>query len=825
MYKYPKKRGIPLEFLEQKFISYFVILQFIGRRRVGMGLLFKEEFPLQRYISFHKLLEEYDRMAEGEDEFLAQKAKYVLAAQAPYPELREGFADITLLKKHEKVIKIILQDSFSNVLTKNEIKVASLPYYDVIFNGSERFEQILAAAGKGLELKVRGVPENLNYIMGCTIILNFYYGFKLDFKRPLFYDIPDENGVMKHYRILYNADFIELIPTEKAKDLTQADVDELLENFDSIEVWKEKIPPGSFISKGFVISNMFDATTEHAISEIKSKLISNDKRGSDNFMSNLESTFRSFFNIQDIHVGFVTYNLDENRFEKVHGKQMNSYLLHDKEIQPCADVLCPGSYSKLLKEKTYFTISDVDKYHEMSAGMPLYKGLKGQGIKSAILAPIVDDDKLLGILELVSTKVNELNSVNAQKLEDIMPYIVTAVLRTAAEEANLINAIIQLECTTIHSSVYWKFKEEAKRFIGHQIDGKQPSFKEVVFEHVYPLYGQTDIKDSSRARNSGIQKDLIIQLETINTIIAKAWEKNKLPIYEELLYRINNLLEEIKEVLNTNSEQAIYDFVKEEVLAVFEHLKGADEELKDLIMAYEETIDSSTETYYDHRKNYDESVMRINKELAMVIDHHQEDAQAMFPHYFERYKTDGVEHNMYIGDSISGQLPFNPLYLSNLRLWQLQVMCDMENTHYNLKPDLAVSLDVASLMLVYSTPLSIRFRMDEKRFDVDGTYNARYEVIKKRIDKSYLKATNERLTQPGKLSIVYSQKKDELEYLRYISFLKSKGYFTNNIEIVELEGLQGVTGLKAIRAEILYKKGKETKQTYTYEDLMEELKA
>ena len=149
----------------------------------------------------------------------------------------------------------------------------------------------------------------------------------------------------------------------------------------------------------------------------------------------------------------------------------------------------------------------------------------------------------------------------------------------------------------------------------------------------------------------------------------------------------------------------------------------------------------------------------------------------------------------------------------------------MENTHYNLKPELAVPLDVASLMLVYSTSLSIRFRMDEKRFDVDGTYNARYEVIKKRIDKSYIKGTNERLTQPGKLSIVYSQKKDEMEYLRYISFLKSKGYFTNNIEIVELDGLQGVTGLKAIRAEILYKKGKETKKTYTYEDLMEELKA
>ena len=217
--------------------------------------------------------------------------------------------------------------------------------------------------------------------------------------------------------------------------------------------------------------------------------------------------------------------------------------------------------------------------------------------------------------------------------------------------------------------------------------------------------------------------------------------------------------------------------------------------------------------------------MEINMKLAAHLDKKQVQAQEMFPHYFERYKTDGVEHNMYIGSTIANDRRFDELYLSNLRLWQLQVMVEMENKHYALKPKLPVALDVASLMLVYSTPLAIRFRMDEKRFDVDGTYNARYEIIKKRIDKSYIKGTNERLTQKGKLAIVYSQKKDEREYLRYVRFLKSKGYFTNKIEIVELEGLQGVNGLKAIRAEILYKTDSKSEKTYTYHDLMEELKS
>ncbi|WP_394750371.1 GAF domain-containing protein [Spongiimicrobium salis] len=775
-------------------------------------------------ISFNSLLKQYDEMAKSGDEYLSAKAKQILAAQAPYPELREGFSDIQLLDKYKDVIKIILQDTFSEVLTQNEIKVASFPYSNVVFNSSKRFQKIVADAGEGFELTIQNLPDQVNYIIACTVILNFYYGYQLDFRRPIFYDIPDANGVIRHYRILYNADFLELFPTEKAKDLSKEDVDLLLENFDDLDLWKEKIPPNSFVCKGFVISNMFDVTAEYSISEIKSGLIANDKRNDDNFIENLKGTFQSLFNLPDIQIGFVTYNASEDQFEKVYGKGIESFILKDKDNEVCMDALCEGSYKKLMTDNAYYAISDVDKYNEMSGGKAPYGALYRQGIKSAILAPIAANGELLGILELVSTTKGQLNSVNANKLNDVMPYIVTAVLRSKAEEENLIDAVIQNECTSIHPSVYWKFQEEAKRFIKDDLLGNQPSFKEIVFKEVYPLYGQIDIKDSSNARNMAIQRDLMIQLSEINHVLSEAWEHNKLFVYEELMFRVNNHIDDVKEVLHTNSEQAIFDFIQEEINPVLTHLKLESPKLKEIVETYEKDIDAGTESYYDHRRNYDESVMEINKRLAMVIDTKQVDAQEMYPHYFERYKTDGVEHNMYIGDSITGERPFNAMYLNNLRLWQLQVMCEMENEYYNFKPELPIQLDVASLILVYNASLSIRFRMDEKQFDVDGTYNARYEVIKKRIDKSFVKGTNERLTQKGKLAIVYSQKKDELEYLRYITFLRSKGYFTSNIEILELEGLQGVAGLKAIRAEILYKKGNASQKSYTYQDLMEELK-
>jgi hypothetical protein len=211
-------------------------------------------------------------------------------------------------------------------------------------------------------------------------------------------------------------------------------------------------------------------------------------------------------------------------------------------------------------------------------------------------------------------------------------------------------------------------------------------------------------------------------------------------------------------------------------------------------------------------------------EMASLLDKKQLEAQNMYPHYFERFKTDGVEHNMYIGESITKEESFNLIYLYNLRLWQLQVMCEMENTYYQMQQNFPIQLDVASMILVFNQPLSISFRMDEKQFDVDGTYNARYEIVKKRVDKANIKGTKNRIADKGKITIVYSQKQDEMEYLRYIKFLQSKHYLGDDVEIVELEDLQAVTGLKAIRVNILYHKQNETKAFYTYDDLMKEIK-
>ena len=425
---------------------------------------------------------------------------------------------------------------------------------------------------------------------------------------------------------------------------------------------------------------------------------------------------------------------------------------------------------------------------------------------------------------MVSPNVNDLNTINANKLRDIMPFLIDSVVRSKENLENELELIVQEECTAIHSSVHWKFRKEAKRYLNSINDGNPTFFREVVFEDVHPLYGQTDIKGSSEARNEATKKDLCLQLDYIVQVIKKLNAVQSLPILDQMDFSIHQFLKEIKENLQVDTERKIMNFLTVDIIPFFQYLRGRNETYRVLVEEYNALIDSATGIVYKHRKDYDETVMLINKRLASILDKKQQDAQKMYPHYFERFKTDGVEHNLYIGESITKHRTFNKIYLKNLKLWQLQVICEMENNFYRMKESLPVSLDVASMILAFNGSLSLRFRMDERRFDVDGTYNARYEVVKKRVDKAHIKGTEERITQPGKIAIIYSQKEDEEEYLNYIKFLQNQNLLDVDIDIVELEDLQGVTGLKAIRVSVLYsRKNDKEKEYYTYEDLITQI--
>lgn len=779
----------------------------------------RKQFPLQIRIGFKKIFEAYDNTSASSNIAL-NRIEEVLQIKKDFPQLSIGMETYEELQNYEKEIDIILDQIFPSVLKNKEIKFATVPFHNKSFKSTPCYKEIIESAGSDLNFDILNFDDDQFYMMGCSLILNHYYDYNIDFRSVFHYRIPDENGLIKTYRVLYDIDFIEILKTSKAKEITQEDVNDLLESYDDISVWKEKFPMNSWIFNGFTIANLIDVSLDIAISDFKSNLLRLETSGG---FSNKEFTgiFRTIFGIKDLQIGFTDYNEESESFECVLFKDIPSFILNEKKFEGSREALCDASYYTLFKQKELYIVRDAKYYHEKYPKNIFYKKMLDQNIRSGIYAGIFSNNRILGVLELVSPNPNDLNTINAQKLKSIMPFLVDSTIRAKENFENELELIIQEECTSIHSSVHWKFRKEAKRYLKGITEGQPVVFREVVFQDVHPLYGQTDIRESSTVRNNATKKDLTLQLKYVKDVIVKLSHINKLPIFSQMVFRIDKFLEEILQNLQVDTERKIIIFLEEEITPFFKYLYKKSDKYKALVDEYNDMIDINTGLVYQHRKDYDDAVMQINKRLASILDRKQQEAQAMYPHYFERFKTDGLEHNLYMGESLTKDLSYNEIYLRNLKLWQLQVTQEMENDFFQYQDSLPVRLEVASMILAFSGSLALRFRMDEKRFDVDGTYNARYEVVKKRVDKAHIKGTEERVTQPGKIAIIYSQKEDEEEYLKYISFLQYQNLLASDLEIVNVEDLQGVTGLKAIRVGIAYSKNTDkSKIYYTYEDLI-----
>jgi len=778
------------------------------------------EVPFDVEISFHKLIENLEEIARSDVDYRAAYAKGLLAETEKFPELRNGIRNLNIIYEQKDLIRNLLADLFPTALTRNEIKAVTIPFYNLSFNYTERLQQIINNAGDDFDLEIRDFSEDESYVICCCMILGYYYGQWIDFARPFFYDVPDENGILRHYRILLNADFLEIVKKENSREITSEDIDELIDNFDNVALWKEKFPPGSWILRGFGIMTLYDATIETAVSDLKTSLLSQkEDKDKEAKREDFASIFKSIFKITDLQLGFTAIDLKQNKFMiSPFERHIRSFMLFDQDESDCGCLFCHIPLADIMKRRDYFAISDVEKFQKQNPESTLAKVLLKQNIQSAIFAPVIKGDNLLGILEVVSTTKKQLNSINSNKLNIVMPYLVDTIDRYYGEIQNHIEALIQNEYTTIHPSVYWKFREEAFR---HLQDSANFSLHEIVFNDVYPLFGQVDIKGSSEKRNRTTRDDIFVQVKLLQSLFEKIHAENNLPAIEQKLFELSQLKMQLEKEIKADTEQVVHSFIKAELHPILKSFKSKDSATADAVNAYFDRLDPTLGTIYESRKKYDGTVSIINKKMAAILDARQVEAQSHYPHYYERFKTDGVEHNLYIGHTIANEPSFDLLYLYNLRLWQLQVMCEMEIQYQQLKPSLPYPMDVASLILVINLPITIRFRMDEKRFDVDGSYNARYEVVKKRIDKAFIKGTRERITAKGKITIVYAQQSEDAEYRRYIAFLQHKKLLGPEIESFEIEELQGVAGLKALRVAVLHSEA--NAKVYSYQELLDEI--
>lgn len=758
-------------------------------------------FPFSCKLSFVPLINHWKKKVSTGDAGEVIIAKEITRQLDKGLEFLTPFDSLDEIEDKRDFVELLLTGIFPSALRDQELAFARKPFDPAGFYYTRPFLNLFSKEGISFYINNQEGVRNATIIRACMMILNRFYGQRILYNEETILSMTTEdNPYERHYKLEYNTKFVEIKKLKPLKSISQEEINMLLSDINDIDHWLQFIPPSHFEFQGMVSVSLIDVTEGEAMSRLKKVLLNKDAVVNPVSILELERQLRNYFGIKELVMGLMAVDYPIGR-KQPHKYKINHSLLRRKMKRLFSKKYLGSIYEQACKSRETLIIEDLGQYVAPTA---LEKQLLKRGIGSVIIVPLTtSSNQVIGILELGAPKAYSLNSFIERKLREVRPLFRTVLRRSRQEIDNEIEAIIRERYTALHSSVEWKFVDSAFKLIARRKkEGEYAMINPIIFKNVYPLYGQADIVGSTNMRNNSILDDFIDNLTRIQNILNTIDDKNDFPIIERLKVRVESEIDYLESGLITDHEFRTSEFIKKEVHPVFEQFRDRGGVIQQSLEAYFADLDEELGIIYNKRKAYEESVALINKTIGNYLSGEDKNNQQMLPHYFEQRKTDGVDYNIYIGQSLLKGKKFDLIHLQNLRLWQLISMCEITQQIEKLQKKLPLSLYTAQLILVHSTPLSIKFRMDEKQFDVDGTFNIRYPILKKRIDKALIEGTGERLTQKGKVAIVYSQEKDRIEYQRYLEYLLQKELISEHIEEVSLGKMQGVQGLKALRVTI-----------------------
>lgn len=746
-------------------------------------------------LSFIPLLKKLESICSGQKNY--EKVKSLVQRIRQVPELAGSKVEISSLTKQQDLLSELMYYVFPPVLDKSEIRAAYVPFSDTIFHSSQLFTDLFIDEKSFRSLSdTKGPKEDLRIFYAYFNIAKFFYGLDIVPNFSKIISKKDANGLTRYYDIKFDASYVEIIPPKTITPLKEEEIRYLKQNSADLNVWQSLIPLEDFEFIGFVLIYVNDVTNEQTVSLIREALLSPEAILSYNGFLELQGHIRNLMKLNEIVLAVAAIE-NEEVYILNKGTEISERRKFMQTFSFKMENFIGSIFHKVFASKEPLLIEDLRDYPNKT---PVEKDMASKKVINVYLVPLVDNDKVIGILELFSPVAGELYSMNVMKLKSLIPLFTVVVKKVIEDMSREVQIVIQEKYTAIHPSVAWKFKKSAHTYLRQVATEQQsPNLEDIVFPDVFPLYAMSDIRGSSERRNKAIQEDLVYQLNLIRDILKRSYEITPLSFTDNLFYKLEKNLTRIENEIHTGDEGNTIDFFIHEIDPALDKLIHITPEIKEAVHFYKNVLDPVHRVVYHKRKMYDEDIAKINRTLSEYIDMEEEKVQKLYPHYFEKNATDGVDFSIYIGESIIENSFFDSLYIKDLRIWQLKVLCGLSKVADKLKKELNDPMEIAHLTLVQNMPLTIQYMLDDKQFVVNGSYNIRYEILKKRIDKAKTKDGGERITQPNKIAIIYSQPREGEEYRGYIEYLIARKYLHPEIEELELEDLQGVSGLSAFR--------------------------
>ena len=728
--------------------------------------------------------------------------QYILERVQAHPGW-DGEIALEDIEKYKDIFELIYFTLSAPVTNENEdVWALGAPLSPLLFFGTNAFYDLITDKDGALKENLlnghrRSDKAAARIKIIYTLILERFHGFTPTLKNEIIHSFRDEQtGLDKVYKIAFDTQFIDIRHEGQMPQINfaafQADAYDEEEKLARVQ---KLLPLGQFRFEGFSIVHITDITADYAIENIKNIIVNlapgqqvyHEVTHSLKTLLGNNAVNVHLFPILKVNDQLVMNSLEgmQQKLEEIcsrHHFSMEAYLHTLEQFMQKPRFLFYPDLSEAGQEDEYEII-------------PLLRKL---GIRALAVIPVFFQKKLVGILEIFSWEKQVLNPNILSTLNPVLP-LLEQLLQTTIDDFDIaIDHVVKEKFTSLQPSVQWRFNEVAWQYMQRRELDKSAVIEPVFFTGVYPLYGAVDIRNSTVERNLALRNDMHCQLEQLVNTLQKIKMHHDLELLDEIVFKAVKWREQLEAYLTPEDEFLLHLFLENEAAPLLEHFKETGTELRPEMETYFSAIRPEGITF-THRRALEESLHMVTTAIGNALEQMNRDIQSTYPCYFEKFRSDGVEYDIYIGQSITPHRKFHLLYLKNIRLHQLRSMAVIARETQSLLPRMPKVLHTTQLIFIHTNTIDISFRNDEHRFDVEGAYNIRYEMVKKRIDKVHLRDSTERLTQPGKIAFVYFQQKDIEEYISYIHYLQEQGTLLDDLEYLELEELQGLSGLKALR--------------------------
>lgn len=679
------------------------------------------------------------------------------------------------------------------------------PVHGSVFFATDSFYELMEkvnASNDDEQLKIEIASQEL-----YALILSRLYDFPIVLPEPIYYTLQDvESGFPKHYQATVNSDFVTI---SSVAELPEIPFDLLKENGDFSKVnWnvlEHVLPLSKFKFEGFIVLTLKDVSMEYEMNKIKELAAVLPNGNQYNFTEKLDFAVRSLLRRSNVLFSILPlfklngFPILKSEFSK------NSILFNilQTEQHACTRGNIQEFTQAYLKKPYPIVYKIINEISDTNS--PIVDRIAFLGFTSYICVPLHYNNHLSGILEVYTKDGTRLDKHLLTKIKSLAIVLGQLTYDLSRSYEARMNAVILEKFTSLQPAVQWKFNEAAVQYLQDVEEAKSDKFiplKSVQFKDVYPLYGAIDVRNSTAIRNKAVRKDLEVHLDLLDQLIKKLANWSPLLATDEIL---SAAAQWHTQLVNKDMDEIIVkitNFLEKDVPMFLDFFRNQGPRYEEAISEFEEQTNPEHGISSYQRRSYDNSLQLINNILASSLAEFHDEIQQIYPCYFEKFRTDGIEYDLYLGQSISPKIPFSSQKISEFRFMQLAAMAKIAQRCHKLLPTMQTPLETTQLIYLNPSTIDISFRHDERRFDVEGSYNIRYQVIKKRIDKICIKDSDERLTQPNTIAIVYYNSEAIKEYAAFIARLQRMQLITDQVEKLDLEEVQGVSGLKALRVHI-----------------------